>query len=75
MMPASRTQTVPEILWTEGLWHCVLQTGGVPGEGRLLVYRGGSVVTAESVHVGAATYVRADVLHQRVLRGDLRASE
>ena len=58
------------ILWNEGDWRCEIQTGDL-GVGRFLVYRGDSVVTAESVHIGAAAYARAEILRQRVLRGDL----
>jgi hypothetical protein len=60
------------VLWTEGDWRCEFHTSMVPGEGRLLVYRGETAVTAESVHMGAPAYARAEVLRQRVLRGDLR---
>ena len=35
------------------------------------MYRGNSVVTAESVHLGAAAYARAEILRQRVLHGNL----
>ena len=77
MMPASRHSAIRDVLvvWTEGYWRCELQTGGIRDEGRILVYLGERIVTAESVHLGAATYVRAEVLRQRVLRGDLRAPE
>ena len=61
------------ILWTEGDWRCEIHTGAIPGEGRFLVYCGDSVVTAEAVHLGAAAYARAEILRQRVLRGDMRA--
>jgi hypothetical protein len=60
------------VLWTEGDWRGELHTSGIPGEGRILVYRGETVVTAESVHMGTAAYTRAEILRQRVLRGDLR---
>jgi hypothetical protein len=59
------------ILWNENDWRCEIHTGGYPGEGSFLVHRGDSVVTAESVHLGAAAYARAEILRQRVLRGDL----
>ena len=58
------------ILWNEGDWRCEIHTGDL-GVGRFLVYCGDSVVTAESVHMGAAAYARAEILRQRVLRGDL----
>jgi hypothetical protein len=60
------------ILWNEGDWRCEIQTGGIPGQARFLVYHGATVVTAESVHLGAATYARAEIVRQRVVRGDLR---
>ena len=60
-------------LWNEGDWRCEIHTGGCPGEGSFLVYRGDSIVTAESVHMGVAAYTRAEILRQRVLRGDLRS--
>ena len=40
------------IVWTEGDWRCELHTSDIPGEGRLLVYRGETVATAESVPMG-----------------------
>jgi hypothetical protein len=61
------------ILWNEGNWRCEIHTGGIPGEGRFLVYCGGSVVAVEAVHLGTAAYARAEILRQRVLRGDLRS--
>ena len=62
------------ILWTEGDWRCECHTGDVPGQGCFLVYCGESVVSAESVHMGAAAYVRAEILRQRVVRGDMRVA-
>ena len=62
------------ILWNEGDWRCEVHTGGFPGEGSFLVYRGNSIVTAQSVHLGTAVYARAEILRQRVLRGDLRTT-
>jgi hypothetical protein len=45
------------VFWTEDDdWRRELHTGGFPGEGRLLVYCGETVVTAESVQMGQATY-------------------
>ena len=61
------------ILWNEGDWRCEIHTGRYAGEGSFLVYRGDSVITAESVHLGAAAYARAEILRQRVLRGDLHS--
>jgi len=59
------------LVWTEADWRCELHAGRIPGEGRLLVYRGETVVTAESVPMGTAAYIRAEILRQRVLRGNL----
>jgi hypothetical protein len=60
------------IRWNEGDWRCEVHTGGFPGDS-FLVYRGDSIVTTESVHLGTAAYSRAETLRQRVLRGDLRS--
>ena len=60
------------IVWTEGDWRCELHTGDIPDEGSLVVYRGETVATAESVPLGSAAYIRAEILRQRVLRGNLR---
>ena len=46
------------VVWTEGDWRCELHTSEIPGEGRLLVSRGGTVVTAESVPMGTAAHTR-----------------
>ena len=59
-------------LWNEGAWRCEIHTGEVPGQGSFLIYCGDAVVTAESVPLGTAAYTRAEILRQRVLRGDLR---
>ena len=60
------------VVWTQGEWRCDLHTSGIRGEGRLLVYRGETVVTAESVPLGTAALIRAEILRQRVLSGNLR---
>ena len=60
-------------LWNEGDWRCEIQTGTIPGEGRFLIYCREAIVTHESVNMGTAAYTRAEVLRQRLLRGDLRA--
>ena len=76
MIPASRQMTYfIEVLWREDRWRCELHTGDIRGEGRLLVHHGSRVVNAESVRVGPSVSARAEVLRQRVLRGDLRAPE
>jgi hypothetical protein len=64
-----------EVLWREGSWRCDLDSGGIRGEGRLLVFYGARVITIESVRLGASVAARAEVLRKRVLRGDLRAPE
>jgi hypothetical protein len=71
MSPASRPQMVREILWTEGYWHCELQTSAIPGEGRLLVFYRERVAIAESVQIGSIdVQTRAESLRLRVVRGD-----
>jgi hypothetical protein len=62
------------VLWHEGEWRCEIHTGRRPGAGSFLIYWRDRVVTAESVPLGAAAYSRAEILRQRVLRGDLRAA-
>lgn len=59
------------VVWTEGEWRCELHPGGIPDQGRLLLYHGETVVTAESVFLDTAAYIRAEILRKRVLRGDL----
>ena len=61
------------ILWHEHDWRCEMHTGRIPGEGCFLLYRGDSIVTAEAVPLGATAYARAEILRQRVLRGDIHA--
>ena len=71
MMPASQRQIVREIMWTEGSWRCELHTSAIPGEGRLLLFYGERVATAESVQIsGVDVQSRAEVLRLRVVRGD-----
>ena len=62
------------VLWTEGDWRCELRAGPA-GSGRLVVYKAGLMVTAEATIPGAMAQFRAEILRQRVLRGDLRAPE
>lgn len=62
----------PIVLWREDDWWCELHPG-VAGEGRLVVYRGSALATAEATATGQVAELRAEVLRQRVLRGDLRA--
>jgi hypothetical protein len=64
-----RWPTMPKnvlVLWTESDWRCELHLGGAPGVGRLLVYRGEIIVTAESVPIGADAYARAELLWQMI---------
>ena len=49
-------------LWNEGDCRCEIQTGGIPGQGRFLIYCGDSIVTAESVPMGLAVYTCAEIL-------------
>lgn len=61
------------VLWRAQDWRCELHRG-FGGESRLEVYQGNVLVTAETTQGGHAAEVRADVLRQRVRRGDLRAT-
>ena len=72
MLAPLPTMSTAVVVWTEGEWRCELHTSDIPGEGRILVYRGETVVTAESVPLGTAAYIRAEILRQRLLRGNLR---
>ena len=60
------------VVWTESDdCRCELHSSKTPGEGRLIVYRREVVVTAESVPIGAAAHIRAEILRLRVVRGHL----
>ena len=61
------------VLWTEGEWCCQLLTGPA-GSSRLVVYHIDKPVTAEATVEGLMAKYRAEILRQRVLRGDLRAN-
>ena len=61
-------------LWTEGEWRCVLRAGPA-GTARLEVYKHDRLITAEATVAGQMANYRAEMLRQRVLRGDLRAPE
>ncbi len=61
-----------QVLWTEGDWRCEYHAA-IAGQGRLEVYKGEVLVTAESTVTGPPSAYRSEVLRQRVLRGDLRA--
>jgi hypothetical protein len=59
------------VVWCEGDWRCDFQPG-VPGQPRLEVYHRGRLVTTETAPSGPPSHLRAEVLRQRLLRGDLR---
>ena len=61
------------VLWTEGEWCCQLRVGPA-GSASLVVYHVDKPVTAEATVDGLLAKYRAEILRQRVLRGDLRAS-
>ena len=58
-------------MWRENDWRCEFHPG-FGGSSRLAIYRGEDVVAAEQAGAGKPAYHRAEVLRQRVLRGDLR---
>ena len=60
------------VLWNEGAWRCEFHAG-VGGLARLVVHHGDRLVSAETAPAGPPAYLRAEVLRQRVLRGDLVA--
>ena len=74
MLPVPRMNTNDSALWTEGDWRCELRAGPA-GTGRLVVYKSDQVITAEATILGAMAQYRAEILRQRVVRGDLRAPE
>jgi hypothetical protein len=59
------------VLWRNAAWRCEFQPG-IAGQARLLVFHEDTVVAAESVPSGRPAYLRAEVLRERVRRGDLR---
>ena len=61
----------PLVLWTFGRWQCDYYPAP-HNAGRLQVYCGELLVTTESSPPGHAAEQRAEVLRQRVLRGDLK---
>lgn len=71
---AVMTITSPEhfVVWREGTWCCEIHRGPA-GAARLEIYNGDNLVNAESIPTGPTAMLRAEVLRQRVLRGDLRA--
>ena len=61
------------VLWSDAEWRCEVHTGF--GSAHLKVYKGDTLVTAEAAVAGRMAHYRAESLHQRVLRGDLRTPE
>ena len=59
------------VLWRDGDWRCEFHPG-YAGDGRLEVYRGEQIVTAEATLSASVAEHRGEVLRQRLLRGDLR---
>ena len=55
-------------------WRCELNPG-IAGIERLEVFCDETLVTAEATVAGRLAEYRAEILRQRVLRGDLRAPE
>lgn len=62
------------VLWREGEWRCEFHDG-FAGTARLEVYHGDVLATAEATPSGNPAHHRADVLRQRVVRGDLKITE
>ena len=60
------------VLWTEGEdWRCAMKAGPA-GTIQLEVYKGGRLIVAEATIDGRSAARRAEILRERVLRGDLR---
>ena len=59
------------VLWTEGQWRCELRVGPA-GSARLTVIQGDKIVAAEATFAWLMAKYRAEILRQRVLRGDLK---
>lgn len=58
------------VLWTDGDWRCDYHP--VNGDaGRLEIYHGDRLVTAEGTLSLSLAKCRAEILHHRVIRGDL----
>lgn len=71
-LPTSGQDVVatPRVLWTEDDWRCELHSAP-GGEARLEIRCRETLVTTENLP-GSVAELRADILRQRVLRGDLR---
>ena len=59
------------VLWTDGDWRCEFHRG-VDGDGFLAIFHGERIVAAERTPSETVATLRAELLHQRVLRGDLK---
>lgn len=60
------------IVWCEGEWRCDFHPA-MAGHARLEIYHRDHLITAETAPSGPPSHLRAEVLRQRVLRGDLRS--
>ena len=58
------------VLWEEGDWRCEFNPG-LAGIGKLEVYQADQLVFAEEALSGPGAAQRAEILWQRLLRGDL----
>jgi hypothetical protein len=56
------------VLWTDGEWRCEYHAGYADA-GRLEIYCGERLVTAEGTQSPSLAKRRADMLHHRVIRG------
>ena len=59
------------VLWEEGDWRCEFNPG-LAGVGRLEVYQADQLILAEEALSGPSAAQRAEILRQRLLRGNLR---
>ena len=60
------------LIWAEGDWRCELHPRG-GGEARLKILHAEEVIAVEPTYTGRLAYARAEILRQRVRRGNLRA--
>ena len=58
------------VLWEEGDWRCEFNPG-LAGVGRLEVYQADQLILAEEALSGPSAAQRAEILRQRLLRGNL----
>ena len=61
------------VIWRHGDWRCECHSG-LAGNARLEVYHGVDLAMAETTVSGRSAYLRAEVLRQRLMRGDLGPS-